>query len=247
MNFYAVWKGRKTGLFTTWPECAKQVKGFNGAQFKKITANSKADAEIEFKKGYSSVIKTSKKDTKVHEVKDLHKTEGLVYFTDGACLNNSKAKSPSGSGISCFLHGELTNLYYGGYTEEGSNNIGELKSMLACLKIIENEEPFSATIYADSMYVINSITKWAKNWISNGWKKANNKPVENKDIIKEIYELYLKVEHIIEIRHVRAHIGELGNELADRMSILASNKKEAGWAILDDKDIDQILKIKHNK
>ena len=33
-KFYVVWKGRKTGVFTSWAECEKQVKGFVGAEFK---------------------------------------------------------------------------------------------------------------------------------------------------------------------------------------------------------------------
>ena len=33
-KFYAVKKGRETGIFLTWEECEKQVKGFKGALFK---------------------------------------------------------------------------------------------------------------------------------------------------------------------------------------------------------------------
>lgn len=33
-KYYAVRKGRKTGVFLTWAECQKQVSGFSGAEFK---------------------------------------------------------------------------------------------------------------------------------------------------------------------------------------------------------------------
>ena len=33
-KYYAVRKGRKTGVFATWAECQKQVTGFSGAEFK---------------------------------------------------------------------------------------------------------------------------------------------------------------------------------------------------------------------
>ena len=33
-KIYAVKIGRQTGLFSTWPECEKQVKGYQGAKFK---------------------------------------------------------------------------------------------------------------------------------------------------------------------------------------------------------------------
>jgi ribonuclease HI len=43
-KYYVVWKGRKTGIFTTWAECEKQVKGFVGAQFKAFGSEAEADA-----------------------------------------------------------------------------------------------------------------------------------------------------------------------------------------------------------
>ena len=33
-KFYVVWKGRKTGVFSSWEACAAQVQGFTGAQYK---------------------------------------------------------------------------------------------------------------------------------------------------------------------------------------------------------------------
>lgn len=33
-KYYAVRKGRRTGVFATWAECQKQVTGFSGAEFK---------------------------------------------------------------------------------------------------------------------------------------------------------------------------------------------------------------------
>ncbi|KII93313.1 hypothetical protein PLICRDRAFT_151900 [Plicaturopsis crispa FD-325 SS-3] len=42
-GFYAVNKGRATGVFMTWDECEAQIKGFPGAKFKKFM--NAADAE----------------------------------------------------------------------------------------------------------------------------------------------------------------------------------------------------------
>ena len=33
-KYYVVWKGRKPGIFTSWSEKEKQVKGFAAAQYK---------------------------------------------------------------------------------------------------------------------------------------------------------------------------------------------------------------------
>jgi viroplasmin and RNaseH domain-containing protein len=32
-KFYVVWKGRKTGVYSSWEACAAQVQGFTGAQY----------------------------------------------------------------------------------------------------------------------------------------------------------------------------------------------------------------------
>ena len=42
-SFYAVRKGKTTGIFETWDECQEQVKGFAGASFKSF--DSRAEAE----------------------------------------------------------------------------------------------------------------------------------------------------------------------------------------------------------
>ena len=43
MSYYAVSKGIKTGIYSTWNQCQQQTKGFSGAKFKKF--KSKIEAE----------------------------------------------------------------------------------------------------------------------------------------------------------------------------------------------------------
>ena len=42
-TFYAVARGRKVGLFSTWDECKTHVTGFNGAKYRGF--HSKDDAQ----------------------------------------------------------------------------------------------------------------------------------------------------------------------------------------------------------
>jgi ribonuclease HI len=51
MPFYAVGKGRTTGIFTTWTECQESVKGFSGAMFKKFDTKGDAEGFIHSHKG----------------------------------------------------------------------------------------------------------------------------------------------------------------------------------------------------
>lgn len=45
-KYYAVAKGRKTGIFNSWDECKEQVDGFSGAVYKSFESESKAKRYI---------------------------------------------------------------------------------------------------------------------------------------------------------------------------------------------------------
>lgn len=45
-KFYAVRKGRKPGIYQTWPECQEQVKGYKGAQYKSFKTEEEAKEYI---------------------------------------------------------------------------------------------------------------------------------------------------------------------------------------------------------
>ena len=47
MNYYAVKKGRKPGIYGTWAECETQVKGFSGAVYKKFNSLKEAESFID--------------------------------------------------------------------------------------------------------------------------------------------------------------------------------------------------------
>src|SRR5512134_2735346 len=43
-KYYVVWKGHKPGIFTSWAEAEKQVKGFAAAQFKSFETLKEAES-----------------------------------------------------------------------------------------------------------------------------------------------------------------------------------------------------------
>ena len=122
----------------------------------------------------------------------------IQVFTDGSSFNNgSKTKKHSG-GIGVFFgknHPDNKSIKI--KNEPITNNIAELKACIMAIKIvlvsinipnnnfnINSETPIDIEIYTDSEYVINSITKWAKLWKFNGWKKKTSGKlvdIKNKD------------------------------------------------------------------
>src|SRR5258706_409486 len=51
-KYYVVWKGRKPGIFTSWVECEKQVKGFVAAEYKAF--GTLKEAESAYKSKYAA-------------------------------------------------------------------------------------------------------------------------------------------------------------------------------------------------
>lgn len=45
-KFYAVRKGRQTGIFSTWPVCQQQIQGFSGAEYKSFPTLAEAEAYL---------------------------------------------------------------------------------------------------------------------------------------------------------------------------------------------------------
>lgn len=56
MPYYAVAKGRASGIFMTWPDCEAQVKGFSGARYKKFDSVTAAQDFISSHGGGSSNV-----------------------------------------------------------------------------------------------------------------------------------------------------------------------------------------------
>ncbi len=46
VKFYAVRKGKETGIFNDWDTCSKMVKGFSGAEYKSFSDRKEAEAYI---------------------------------------------------------------------------------------------------------------------------------------------------------------------------------------------------------
>ena len=76
-KFYAVKKGRKTGIFTTWAECQKQVSGFPKAEFKSFISKQEAD-------DWLKEIKSSNENRR--------KSYSVIVYTDGGSRNHGNKK-----------------------------------------------------------------------------------------------------------------------------------------------------------
>lgn len=160
----------------------------------------------------------------------------IIYaYTDGSCLNNQGSrKGNSFGGYGCridYPNGLFEEFSNGIAGKKITNNIGELmalKKVLERLLILGVRDIIH--VYSDSMYVINTYTRDIKNWEANEWKKANGKPVENLELIQEIYTLMQESNLVIIFKKWKAHGPEPsktdpswkhwnGNRIADALAV----------------------------
>ena len=77
--------------------------------------------------------------------------------------------------------------------------------------------PCDVEVYSDSAYVVNTFSKgWIYNWEKKNWKTADNTPVKNVELWKEI--LALTKTHKVTFNKVKGHAD---NELNNRCDELA--------------------------
>lgn len=248
-KFYVVWQGREPGIYTDWPSAQKQVIKFAGAKYKSFT--SKAEAEAAYSGGSATSKGAGKGAGKApSKAKNLSappvKTDVVIYCDGGCDPNPGKA----GSGVAVYHNDALVQLWYGIYNPNGTNNSAELNALLFSLQLAQHaiKQGLSAQIMCDSMYSIQCIRDWAAGWERNGWKRKTGE-IMNLDIIKQAFALFNEIKDQVLLSHVKAHAGTEGNELADRMTMVAVDRKDPGWVQYEkftngEFDIARLLKLR---
>jgi len=136
-----------------------------------------------------------------------------IIFTDGACKGNP---GPGGWGSITASKDKVFEL--GGREQNTTNNRMELKSAIEALAVVLPVQGDTVTVYADSSYVINGITKWAYGWQKNGWRTAAKQPVLNDDLWKRLVGLVQAIDAKIVWTYVGGHVGVAGNERVDTIA-----------------------------
>jgi len=254
-KYYVVWQGRETGIFTDWPTCKKQVEQFTGARYKSFPTLAEAETAFGQQRDPSAGVtsraaaparkRSSAQTVKTWTAAEIDKLETETkIFTDGGCEPNP---GKAGSGLVIYRKGVPEELWYGLYTPHGTNNTAELGALNRAMMMAEDElaADRSVALFCDSKYAIQCITQWAVNWQKKGWKKAGGE-IKNLELIKEMFARYQELKGKIKILHVNGHVGVEGNELADRMTMLAITERQKSFVRYPDPiDLKAILAMRH--
>lgn len=135
--------------------------------------------------------------------------KNIHIYSDGACKGNP---GPGGWGA-VIQYGKHEKEISGGDVNT-TNNRMEIQAAINALNMLI--EPCKVTLFTDSKYVIDGITKWVEGWKRNGWVNASKKPVRNSDLWHEL--IAAAKDHDIEWKWVKGHDGNPGNERADTLA-----------------------------
>ena len=143
-------------------------------------------------------------------------TEKIIIYTDGSARGNPGS---GGWAVVFLMSGKVVEI--GGKSEHATNNQMELSAPIGALKHLK-EKLFrqglksGIEIFSDSKYVILGITEWIFGWMKEGWKNAAKKPVLNRELWEELYELAQNFD--IKWTYVEGHTGNKWNERADEIA-----------------------------
>lgn len=174
-KYYVVWKGRKTGIFTTWDECSAQVNGFNGAQYKSFETRSAA--ETAFRAVYNDYKGIKPPALSPQRIVKIPPPIVESVCVDASCIGNPGLME---------YHGVHTatrqEIFHQGPYENGTNNIGEFLGLVHALSLCKKNN-WEYPVYTDSEIAII----WLKN------KKCKTKLPQNAKN-SPIFELITRAE-----------------------------------------------------
>lgn len=188
-KYYAVIKGHKPGIYTSWDECKKQVEKFSGAVYKSFTS-----------------LEDAKNFIKLEEEKIVD--YGLIAYVDGSY--NIKTKE---YGFGCILiEGQKVIKELSGKGDKEAlvsmrNVAGEILGSLAAMKFaLENGYP-GVCIYYD----YEGIEKWA-----NGLWRANKIGTQNYQKLVNEYRKKINISFIKVLAHSGDFFNERADKLAKK-------------------------------
>lgn len=196
-KFYAVRKGRETGIFLTWDECRERVAGFSGAEYKSFPTRQEAEAFMN--------IKTHKPEGKTvtdEQTGYPFREETAIAYVDGSYKAATKEFA---SGAVLFYEGKkktFSQKFNDPALSEMRNVAGEIEGAMIVIRYCIEQEIPALEIYHD----YEGVAKWA-----DGLWKANKPGTRN---YAEFCRQARKRMRITFVK-VKGHSGDRYNDEAD--------------------------------
>lgn len=189
-KYYVVWHGAEPGIYRSWEECERQVKGFANAKYKSFGTEAEANeafAGPDYQLGDHNVDEIFPKPLDVvkaikegdEETISMAASRGLILnamAVDAACSGNPGKMEYQGvyvaTGQRIFHFGPMY----------GTNNIGEFLAIVHALALMK-KQGYSLPIYSDS--------RNAMSWVKQ--KKCRTK-LERNAKTEQLFQLIERAE-----------------------------------------------------
>ena len=176
-KFYVVWYGNPAGIFGSWKECQRSIKGVSGAQYKSFPTF--AEAKVAYNKEYNDYKgKNTKKKTLSKEQLDKIGEPNLYSIAVDAASSGNPGKMEY-RGVDTQTHKQL---FHQGPFQQGTNNIGEFLALVHGLAFLKQKKS-DRILYTDS--------RIAMGWVKK--KKCNTKLVRTKKN-EAVFDLVVRAE-----------------------------------------------------
>jgi ribonuclease HI len=169
-KFYVVWKGKTPGVYDSWKECADQVNGFSGAEYKSF--DTLAAARQAFQGEYQSYVGQSTRQADQVRLLDVGQPIWESWSVDAAC--NPVPGRMEYRGVHTQTKEEI---FSAGPFEDGTNNVGEFLAIVHALTEAKRRG-LTLPIYSDSR---NAIL-----WVQQGRCRTNLEPTSNNQVIFDL-------------------------------------------------------------
>ncbi len=145
-------------------------------------------------------------------------TQKVTIYTDGACLGNP---GPGGYGV-VLLYNEHRKELAGGLRLTTNNR---MEIMAAIVGLDALKAACQVTLYTDSQYLVNAMTKgWVERWRANGWKRDKHDKALNPDLWEQLRDQCRR--HRVDFVWVRGHNDNRENERCDELARAAAARPD---------------------
>ncbi len=135
----------------------------------------------------------------------------VFLYTDGACSGN-----PGPGGWCAILRYNNREKILSGSEPDTTNNRMELTAVIEGLGTLK--QSCAVEVVTDSKYVCDAVNmRWLQSWMNKNWKKADNKPVLNRDLWQSLAELLS--QHEVCFTWIKGHAGHPENERCDAVAV----------------------------
>jgi len=211
VKYYAVRRGRQVGIYTSWADCKTQVHGYPGAQYKAFSTKEGAEAYLA-----APDPSQAQSPTQIITPESYSDTHSSVHvWVDGACVPATDGTLHIGWAFLVYVNGQELHRESGSDVPAGAyrhrNVAGEIMASRKALAWCQLNEIKEMTIHYDYQGL--------ESWVTGDWK---GKTSFTQDYAQIVQSSGLTIHWV----KVKAHSGESGNEIVDKLARGAAQKRK---------------------